>query len=360
MFNKQTKLINSKYKKGNPYLCITQKIKLNPTTTVVKIIKHKNSNSYSSLNNLIKQDSKISYDKKIRSISPKMSHKSDTFTFERNKSKSNSIYINKKNISLKVKDDYLNKYSNLSNKINNLKKRSEELNNKIIAYNKKDIKIKKIQKSKSDLKIQILEAKKKNEEELNEKKNKIKSLRKIAKERNKSLQEIKSQKSHLLSEISKYDQNLVKSMINQTNYQNDTINKYKYLKSREQSEKSKNKNKIKILKKKKNFQKINNNIINKRMEEINTLKQKCIELERIKVRCIQEYQKTKKKVLRMNQSSNVFINDKKNPFSASSIERINFNNITTTPKHNKSNLSILTLSESYSTNSGQIKSFNVK
>ena len=289
-----------------------------------------------------------------------MSHKSDTFTFERNKSKSNSIYINKKNISLKVKDDYLNKYSNLSNKINNLKKRSEELNNKIIAYNKKDIKIKKIQKSKSDLKIQILEAKKKNEEELNEKKNKIKSLRKKAKERNKRLQEIKSQKSHLLSEISKYDQNLVKSMINQTNYQNDTINKYKYLKSREQSEKSKNKNKIKILKKKENFQKINNNIINKRMEEINTLKQKCIELERIKVRCIQEYQKTKKKVLRMNQSSNVFINDKKNPFSASSIERINFNNITTTPKHNKSNLSILTLSESYSTNSGQIKSFNVK
>ena len=186
MFNKQTKLINSKYKKGNPYLCITQKIKLNPTTTVVKIIKHKNSNSYSSLNNLIKQDSKISYDKKIRSISPKMSHKSDTFTFERNKSKSNSIYINKKNISLKVKDDYLNKYSNLSNKINNLKKRSEELNNKIIAYKKKNIKIKKIQKTKSDLKIQILEAKKKNEEELNEKKNKIKSLRKIAKERNKS------------------------------------------------------------------------------------------------------------------------------------------------------------------------------
>ena len=71
MFNKQTKLINSKYKKGNPYLCITQKIKLNPTTTVVKIIKHKNSNSYSSLNNLIKQDSKIPYDKKIRSLSSK-------------------------------------------------------------------------------------------------------------------------------------------------------------------------------------------------------------------------------------------------------------------------------------------------
>ena len=362
MLTKQTKLINSKYKKGNPYICITQKIKLNPTTTVVKIIKHKNSKSYSSLNNCLNHEySKISDDKKIRSISPKMNNKSETFTSEKNKNKTNSIYVNKKYKSFKVKDDYLNKYSNLSNKINNYKKRREELNKKLSSYKKKDIKMKKIQKSKSELKIQILEAKKKNEEELIEKKNKIKSLRKIAKERNKSLQEIKSQKSHLLSEISKYDQNLVKSMINQTNYQNDTINRYKYLKSREQSEKSKNKTQIKILKKKENIQKINNSIINERMEEINLLKKKCIELEKIKVRCIQEYKKTKKKFLRINQSLNFFSNDnKQNPLSFSITEKINLNSITTTPKHNKSNLSILTLSESYSTNSGQIKSLNVK
>ena len=145
-------------------------------------------------------------------------------------------------------------------------------------------------------------------------------------------------------------------MINQTNYQNDTINRFKYLKSREQSEKSKNKAQIKILKKKENIQEINNNIINKRMEEINILKKKCIELEKIKVRCIQEYKKTKRKVLGMNQSLNFFTNDNKhNQLSFSSSERINLNSIITTPKNNKSNLSILTLSESYSTNSGQIK-----
>ena len=44
MFPKKSKLINSKYNKEKPFICITQKIILNPTTSVVKVIKQKNKN----------------------------------------------------------------------------------------------------------------------------------------------------------------------------------------------------------------------------------------------------------------------------------------------------------------------------
>ena len=312
MFPKKSKLINSKYNKEKPFICITQKIILNPTTSVVKVIKQKNKNMNSN-RSLI-----YSNYKKNRSVSPKI--EIDFWkSFDKNENK--SISKNIINSSSKIKDDYINQYSNLTNEINNIKKRKDEMNKKLTAFKKKDKEIKEIQKSKSELKIKILEAKKKNEEELKEKKNKIQSMRKLEKERNKSLQEIKSQKSHLLSEITKYDQNLIKSMINHSNYQNDN----------------------------KNF---NDKIFNKRLEEINNLKQKCDELEKIKVRCIEDYNNTKKKVLSMNKSLNIMITEKQH--------KPLYNSINNTPINNKSNLSILTLSESYSTNSGQIKSLNFK
>ena len=336
MFPKKSKLINSKYNKEKPFICITQKIILNPTTSVVKVIKQKNKNMNSN-RCLI-----YSNNKKNRSVSPKIEI-NFWKSFDKNENK--SISKNIINSSSKIKDDYLHQYSNLTNKINNIKKRKDEMNKKLTAFEKKDKEIKNIQKSKSELKIKILEAKKKIEEELKEKKNKIQSMRKLEKERNKSLQEIKSQKSHLLSEITKYDQNLIKSMINHSNYQNDTINKYKYLKLRDEK---KNKNKIKIKKDKK----FNDKIFNKRLEEINNLKQKCDELEKIKVRCIEDYKNTKKKVLSMNKSLNIMITEKQH--------KPLYNSINNTPINNKSNLSILTLSESYSTNSGQIKSLNFK
>ncbi len=338
MFPKKSKLINSKYNKEKPFICITQKIILNPTTSVVKVIKQKNKNMNSTRSSIYLNN------KKNRSVSPKIEI-NFWKSFDKNENK--SISKNIINSSSKIKDDYLNQYSNLTNKINNINKRKDEMNKKLTAFKKKDKEIKKIQKSKSELKIKILEAKKKNEEELKEKKNKIQSMRKLEKERNKSLQEIKSQKSHLLSEITKYDHNLIKSMINHSNYQNDTINKYKYLKLRDEK---KNKNKIKI--KKKEDKKFNDKIFNKRLEEINNLKLKCDELEKIKVRCIEDYNNTKKKVLSMNKSLNIIITEKQ--------QKPLYNSINNTPINNKSNLSILTLSESYSTNSGQIKSLNFK
>ncbi len=54
----------------------------------------------------------------------------------------------------------------------------------------------------------------------------------------------------------------------------------------------------------------------------------------------------------MNKSLNIIITEKQ--------QKPLYNSINNTPINNKSNLSILTLSESYSTNSGQIKSLNFK
>ena len=156
MIPKKSKLTNLKDNKEKPFICITQKIILNPTTSVVKVIKQKNKNMNSN-RCLI-----YSNNKKNRSVSPKIEI-NFWKSFDKNENK--SISKNIINSSSKIKDDYLHQYSNLTNKINNIKKRKDEMNKKLTAFEKKDKEIKNIQKSKSELKIKILEAKKKIEEE---------------------------------------------------------------------------------------------------------------------------------------------------------------------------------------------------
>lgn len=208
--------------------------------------------------------------------------------------------------SRKLKQDYLKKFAILSNRINKLKIHEKELEIKLKNQQQKQKKIETIKKDKVHLKNKINKIKELELQHLQEQKDRVKTRRQNDAERLNTLHEITAEKRKNLFDISKAEQNLVKTMITQTNTKRETMNKYKYLQSKEQQTLNKQlEQKRKIEKENKKISK-NKELSEYNMLMANELKEKCLELEKLEEEYINNLKKTKMKACIMNKS---FLNE---------------------------------------------------
>ena len=207
--------------------------------------------------------------------------------------------------SRKLKQNYYNKYIILSNRINTLKKHEKELENKMSIYLKKEKRIESIKKDKNHLKTELSKHKAQQFQHLQAQREKIKTRRETETERLNTLHEIKAEKRKILFEISKADQNLVKTLITQTNTKTNAINKFKYLQFKEKKEMNKQIEKRKKMEKE--SKKINHNkeICEHNIAVAEELKQKCKELEKIEEQYMNTLKQTKMKAFEFIEKSKV-------------------------------------------------------
>lgn len=207
--------------------------------------------------------------------------------------------------SRKLKQNYYNKYIILSNRINTLKKHEKELENKMNIYLKKEKKIESIKKDKLHLKTELSKHKAQQYQHLQAQKEKIKTRRETETERLNTLHEIKAEKRKILFEISKADQNLVKTLITQTNTKTNAVNKYKYLQFKEKKEMNKQIEKRKRMEKE--TKKINHNkeICERNIAMAEELKLKCKELEKIEEQYMNNLKQTKMKAFEFMEKAKV-------------------------------------------------------
>ena len=207
--------------------------------------------------------------------------------------------------SRKLKQNYYNKYIILSNRINTLKKHEKELENKMNIYLKKEKKIESIKKDKLTLKTELSKHKAQQYQHLQAQKEKIKTRRETETERLNTLHEIKAEKRKILFEISKADQNLVKTLITQTNTKTNAVNKYKYLQFKEKKEMNKQIEKRKKMEKE--TKKINHNkeICERNIAMAEELKLKCKELEKIEEQYMNNLKQTKMKAFEFMEKAKV-------------------------------------------------------
>lgn len=197
--------------------------------------------------------------------------------------------------SRKLKDNYLKKFTILTNRINKLKMHEKELETKLKNRFQKERKIETIKKDKVHFKNEINKFKEQKQQTLQEQKERIKTRRENDAERVNTLNEITAEKRKNLFDISKAEQNLIKTMITQTNTKTEAINKYKYIQSKEQQALNKQ------LEKKRKLEKENKRMSLKKAQCENNmliaeqLKEKCNELEKLEEEYLNNLKKTKMK-----------------------------------------------------------------
>lgn len=145
--------------------------------------------------------------------------------------------------SAKEKKDMEKKYTTLTNKVQALRKKEVLIENKMNAMKKKSDQIEEIRKEKNQFKDEVKASKELRQKQLKEQQQKIKNLRRYEHNRQITLQRMANQKKKLMLEINKADQNLMRTMLNQTHSKLDSNNRLKYLKEREHKEKNKKANK---------------------------------------------------------------------------------------------------------------------
>lgn len=185
------------------------------------------------------------------------------------------------NVSEKIKKQYEKKYIKLANRINALKKKDEDMESKMKGLQKKTIELEEIKKKKNDFKKELILCKKEKMRKLNEQKEKVKNMRIYEHHKQLTLQQMSNQKKKLLLEINKADQNLMKTMLSQTQSKTETNNRLKYLKEKDNKKRIKN-NLIEFKENKIKTKKFNNKLnYNQNLNLTQNLKNKCKELEKL-------------------------------------------------------------------------------